>query len=190
MSLLDQRDALPTEHLSRRDRRRQRRALRDQDRLGAKLAELHCIDALLAEAAHFVERGWMQHGWFAYVHPSGDRRIVIGCSPRITRRLSPEQVISACLVGAIVQAGGGPSEARSQLVQRSIDVTWHATFRGMREPVRWCPSPIERAGHVMDLVRWNDRPGRTSHEAAALLDRARRVASAETERSMAHRHTV
>jgi hypothetical protein len=164
--------------------------LRDQDRLSAKLAELHRIDGLLAQAAHFIEKGWMQHGWFAYVHPSGERRVVIGCSPRTTRSLSPEQVISACLVGAIVQAGGGPSEARSQLVQRSIDLTWHASFRGLQEPVRWSPSPVERAGHVMDLVRWNDRPGRTSGEVAALLDRARCVAAAETERSMTHRDTV
>ncbi|HEY2878598.1 DUF6197 family protein [Nocardioides sp.] len=185
MSLLDQRDVLLAGHLSRRDRKRLRRTLRDQDRISAKLVELHRIVALLAEATHHIDKGWMQHGWFAYVHPSGERRIVTGYSPRITRRLSPEQVVSTCLVGAIVHAGGGPSEARSQLVQRTIDLTWHASFRGTHEPVRWCPSPVERAGHLMDLVRWNDHPGRTSHEVAALLDRTRLLAQAEAERARA-----
>jgi hypothetical protein len=183
VSLLDERHVLPT---GRRERKRMRRALREQDRLSAKLAELHSIDSLLAEATHFVERGWMQHGWFAYVDPSGVRRIVTGCTPRMRRRLRPEQVVTTCLVGAIVNAAGGPTEAHSQLVQRTIDLAWHASFRGEHEPVRWCPSPVERAGHVMDLVRWNDRPGRTSHEVAALLGRARVLARTEAEQTRDH----
>jgi hypothetical protein len=183
VSLLVERRVLRSGRGNRRDRKRLRRALRDQDRLSAKLAELSRIDALLADAAHVVEQGWMQHGWFAYVDPSGVRHTVTGCTPRITRRLSPEQVVSTCLVGAIVHAGGGPSEARSQLVQRTIDVAWHTSFRGAHEPIRWCPSPPERAGHVMDLVRWNDRQGRTSHQVAALLRRARALARAEAERA-------
>jgi hypothetical protein len=150
--------------------------------LSAKLAELSCIDALLAEAAHVVEQGWMQHGWFAYVDQSGVRRIVTGCTPRTRRTVFPEQVVTTCLVGAIVHAAGGPSEAHSQLVQRTIDLTWHSLYRGAHEPIRWCRPPVERAGHVTDLVRWNDRPGRTSHEAAALLCRARILTQAETER--------
>ena len=180
--LLDERHGGRASHRDRRDRKRLRRALRDQDRLGAKLAELHCIDALLADAAHLVEKGWMQHGWFAYVDRSGKRRVVTGCTPRTRRAPSSEQVVSVCLVGAIVHAGGGPSEKRSQLVQRTIDLTWHASFRGAHEPVRWCPSPVERAGHVLDLVRWNDRAGCTSHEVAGLLDRTRSLAQAEAER--------
>jgi hypothetical protein len=128
-----------------------------------------------------VERGWMQHGWFAYVDGSGARRIVTGCTPRLSRSLDPESVTATCLVGAIVHAAGGPAEARSQLVRRSIDLTWHALFRGVHEPIRWCPSSPERAAHVMDLVRWNDRPGRTSVEVNALLGRARALAHAETD---------
>jgi hypothetical protein len=103
----------------------------------------------------------------------------------VRHRISSDRVVSACLVGAIVYAGGGPSEARSQLVQRSIDLTWHASFRGLHESVRWCPSPIERAGHLIDLVRWNDEPGRSSHQVSELLDRARTVGTAEAERSRA-----
>lgn len=183
MSLLDQGVARRVGHESRRERKRLRRALRAQDRISAKLAELHRIEAVLAGATHLVEQGWLQHGWFAYVADSGERRIVTGCSPRIRRSVSPEQVVSSCLVGAIVNAGGGPSQAHSQLVQRSIDLTWHASFRGAHERVRWTPSPVERAGHVTDLVRWNDQPRRTSHEVAALLDRARSLAQDEAERA-------
>lgn len=183
MPLLVERHVLRSGLQDRRDRKRLRRALREQDRLSARLAELNRIDEMLAEAAQVVEHGWMQHGWFAYVDSAGARRVVTGCTPRLTRTLCPEQVVSACLVGAIVQAAGGPSQARSQLVQRTLDLAWHASYRGAREPVRWCPSPAERAGHVMDLVRWNDRPGRTSREVAALLGRTRLLARAEAERA-------
>lgn len=182
MLLLDERHTLPTGRQDRRERKRARRALRDQDRLSAKLAELACIDALLADAARVIERGWMQHGWFAYIDQSGERRIVTGCSPRTRRTVAPEQVVTTCLVGAIVHAAGGPAEARSQLVQRTIDLTWHSLYRGAQEPIRWCRPPVERAGHVTDLVRWNDRPGRTPREATALLCRTRTIARAETER--------
>ena len=183
MSLLDERSYVRTGRQGRRDSKRLRRMLRDQDRLNAKLAELYCVDSLLAEASRFVEQGWMQHGWFTYVDPSGVRRTVTGCSPRITRTVSPDQVVATCLVGGIVNAAGGPEEARSQLVQRTTELAWHALFRGVREPIRWCRSPAERAGHVMDLVRWNDAPGRTASEVSALLGRARALARAERERT-------
>lgn len=190
MSLLAERLVPQTSRQDRRERRRLRRQLREQDRRSAKLAELYRIEALLAEAAHVVERGWMQHGWFAYRDPAGVRVVVTGCTPRIARKVAPEQVIATCLVGAIVHAGGGPSEAGSQLVQRSIDLAWHASYRGASERIRWCPSPGERAGHVMDLVRWNDRQGRTSHDVTALLGRARDLARAEVERTRAGQYAV
>jgi hypothetical protein len=172
-----------TPRQSRREAKRLRRALREQDRLGAKLAELHLIDALLADATRVVERGWLQHGWFAYVDASGERRVVTGCTPRTTRHLAPDSVVATCLVGAVVHAAGGPSKARDQVVRRTLDLTWHALFRGAHEPVRWCPSSPDRAGHVMDLVRWNDGPGRTPREVTALLSRARGLSAAETERT-------
>lgn len=185
MSLLNGHEVVRTGRLDRRERKRLRRELREQDRRSAKLAELYQVETLLAAAARVVEHGWMQHGWFAYVDSAGTRRVVTGCTPRMARVVSPDQVVTTCLVGAIVQAAGGPAQARSQLVQRSIDVTWHASFRGVREPVRWCPSPTERAGHVMDLVRWNDRPDRTAQEVSGLLVRARDMAHAEAERTRA-----
>jgi hypothetical protein len=181
--LLLDRHTRRAEPQTRRERKRLQRALRAQDRRSAKLAELAGVEALLADAMHVVERGWMQHGWFAYVDPSGTRRIVTGYTPRTARVVAPEQVVSACLVGAIVQAAGGPATARSQLVQRTVDLTWHASYRGASEPVRWCPSPAERACHVMDLVRWNDRPECTARQVTALLGRAGDLARAEAERT-------
>jgi hypothetical protein len=172
---------LGTARVDRRALKRQRRALHEHDRLGARLAELHLVEDLLVGATRQLERGWMQHGWFTFVDESGSRRRLVGGSPRTARRIAPESVVSVCLVGAIVQAGGGPMEARSQLVQRSLDLTWHSCFRGATEPIRWCPSPIERAAHVMDLVSWNDHPGRTAPQAAALLQRARTRTRGEIE---------
>ena len=90
--------------------------------------------------------------------------------------------MAACLVGAIVQAGGGAAAVRSQPVQRALDLTWHALHGDPREPVRWCPAPPVRAGHVRDLVRWNDHPSRTRHEVGALLGRASATAGAELTR--------
>ncbi len=190
MSLLDVREKVQPGRSSRRDRKRLRRELRAHDARSARLAELHHIDLLLAEAARVVERGWMQHGWFAYDDPSGKHRIVTGITPRTARRVSPEQVTGACLIGAMINAAGGPRETSSQLVQRSIDLTWHAAFREKDEPVRWGPSPAERAGHVLDLVRWNDRPERAARDVSALLDRARGLTLVEAERTRAGQHAV
>src|SRR4029077_3701419 len=99
-------------------------------------------------------------------------------------------VTSTCLVGGIVHAAGGPSQARSQLVQRSIDLTWHAAFRAQHQSVRWSPSPPERAGHVIDLAHWNDQPERTAHDTTALLDRARGLAQTEADLTRARHHLV
>jgi hypothetical protein len=179
--LVGERDTVRADRQSRPERKSLRRELRERDRLGAKLAELHAIDSLLAGATHIIEQGWLQHGWFTYVDPSGTSHTVTSYSRRVERTVDLAQVTGTCLVGGIVHAAGGPSQARSQLVQRSIDLTWHAAFRGDHEPVRWCPSPPERAGHVIDLAHWNDRPERTAWETTALLDRARGLARSEAE---------
>ena len=64
MLLLGERETVRAEE-SRGDRKSLRRELREQDRVSAKLAELHAVDSLLADASHIIERGWLQHGWFA-----------------------------------------------------------------------------------------------------------------------------
>ena len=189
MSLLAERH-LVVARRARRERRRLRRALRAQDYISARLAELFRIDDLLDGAMHVVERGWMQHAWFAYDKPSGVRVSVNVCTPRTARSLSTHGVSAACLVGAIVHAGGGPSEARGQLVQRTLDVTWHASFGAADEPVRVSPSSFERLGRAIDLVRWNDSPERTADDVLELLGRARGVAHAEIERTRAQQREL
>jgi hypothetical protein len=180
---LREREQLRTGRGRRRERRRERRELRERDRRSAKLAELHHIDALLGQASGVIDHGWMQHGWFAYTDAAGVSHTVTACSPYAVRTISHEQVIATCLVGAIVHAAGGPSTARSQLVQRTLDLTWHALFREDHEAIRWCPSPVERAGHVSDLAHWNDHPARVSGDVTSLLRRARVLAYAEQERT-------
>jgi hypothetical protein len=179
---LSERQAVRTGGTSRRERRRRQRALRERDRRSAKLAELHHVEALLEEASTVIERGWIQHAWFAYDDAAGRRRVVTAFSKRSS---SVGPVAATCLVGAVVHAAGGPSTARSQLVQRTIDLTWHALFRGQHEQIRWCPSPLERAGHVQDLAHWNDAPARRSQEVTSLLGEARRLAQVEEERTRA-----
>jgi len=166
-------------HEERRERRRRRRALAAQDWLSAKLAELFRIDALLEDATVVVERGWTQHAWFTYVDASGSQLAVKVCTPRVARKLAAQQVTSACLVGAVVTAGGGPSEGRGQLVQRTLDLLWHTALGPEGEPIRWDPAPAERLCHAIDLVRWNDHPDRTPEEVVVLLERARDVAVGE-----------
>lgn len=180
MSLLAEHTVLEV-HRARRERRRLRRALAAQDRISARLAELFRVDELLEEAAHVVERGWLQHAWFTYTDPAGRSVRVTVCTPRVARELSAQGISSACLVGALVHAGGGPSQARGQLVQHALDLTWHASFRHGDEPVRWCPSSTERLCRAVDLVRWNDHPARTAGDVTALLHRARGLTGAEIE---------
>lgn len=140
--------------------RQTRRELAAADRRSAHLAELHHIAALAAAARRLVESGWVRGAWFAL--PDG--RLVGGPGIAAT---ATRPVAGACLVGAIVHAGGG---AGTQLVRRTIELAWHTLHGDTREPVRWCPAPHDRAAHVRDLTRWNDRPGRTAGEVAALLD--------------------
>jgi hypothetical protein len=131
----------------------ERRRLREQDRRSAAIAELHTIDGLLADAQAVLARHWVQGHWFA-----GE---------------------GACLVGAVVQAAGGPATSASQLVHRTLGLTWHALYRRTDERIEWCPPPVIRLGRIRDLAAWNDRPGRSGPEVVELLQRARELAGRE-----------
>jgi hypothetical protein len=74
-----------------------------------------------------------------------------------------------------VHAGGGPSAVRTQLVQRTLDLTWHTLYGDAHQPVRWCPPQAIRMANVRDLTAWNDHPGRTAAEVEALLQSAART---------------
>lgn len=153
-----------------RERRRQRRELAERDRRSAYLAELWRIADLLGDARDMIQHGWVQGGWLAYRDAKGREHLVDSVG---MRRIAGHEITGACLVGAIVHAGGGPGTTRNQVVQRGLDLTWHTLFRGADEPIGWCPSPALRIARVGELTRWNDDPSRSADEVAALLDRAR-----------------
>jgi len=163
-----------------RARRQARRRLAELDALGARLAELSGIRDLAEAARAVVAAGWVKDAW--YVRPDA-RRVDLAQA----KRMGPIPVRGACLVGAILHAGGGVASADTQLVQRTLDLTWHTLHRGAAEPVRWCPAPPVRAQHLRDLVRWNDRPHRTRAEVEALLGAVGKAAARDHERLLATR---
>jgi hypothetical protein len=148
----------------------------DHDRRLSRLAELHTLRDLVAAAAGIVAAGWVRRGWFVYLDERGDRQVAPAPT---TRRAQGRPVVAACLVGAVVQAGGGPGAARSQPVQRALELVWHTLDGDPRSPVRWCPAPAVRAAHVAALARWNDAPARTRADVLALLQRTEQRATEE-----------
>ena len=155
----------------RASRRADRRRLRQQDRLSARLAELHAIDALLDRAAEVVGAGWVQGAWFTVSTTTGPRAVTAYDLPALGHRL----VTGACLVGSVVQAAGGPATVRSQLVQRTLDVVGHSLREDPSHPVQWCPGPRMRMLGVLELTHWNDTPGRTQQQVLGLLEASRRT---------------
>lgn len=141
-----------------RSRLAERRLLARQDRLTARLMELRSIAELAVGARSVIEAGWIQHSWYSYRtaenEPDGPAR---------------NTVAGACLVGAIVHAAGGPQAFNTQLVQRSLDLTWNTLYGVAGDSLAWCPAPAVRTSHLRDLTRWNDQPARTKAEVHDLL---------------------
>ena len=160
----------------------ERRRLARYDRVGEQLAELDQLRRILRAASAVIDAGWVQNGWFSVSDPSGAVRIV---DARNAQTLRVKPVVGACLVGGIVQAGGGLAAVHSQPVQRALDLTWHTLFRSERESIEFCPAPTLRTAHVRDLTWWNDRPHRTADDVTALLGAAAGAAGAEIARTTA-----
>jgi hypothetical protein len=161
-----------------RMRRRQSQQLRLRDQISARLAELDQIACILNDAAELVRAGWLQDSWFAYRDDAGRIRPVHAYN---AKQLTGHPVVAACLVGAIVQAGGGLPHVRTQVVQRALDVTWHTLAKTPPALVRRTPAPETRLHHVQDLTRWNDHPGRTAGQAEELLRRSATAARSEAD---------
>jgi hypothetical protein len=161
-----------------RTRRRQLRQLRLRDQISARLAELDQIACILNDAAELVRAGWLQDSWFAYRDDAGRIRPVNAYN---AKQLTGHPVVAACLVGAIVQAGGGLPHVRTQVVQRALDVTWYTLAKTPPALVRRTPAPETRLHHVQDLTRWNDHPGRTAGQAEELLRRSATAARSEAD---------
>lgn len=157
-------------------KRRLTRELRLRDATSARLAELDNLADILSQAADLIGEGWLQHSWFAYLDDNGRTKTVTAYN---TNEMAGRRVVGACLVGAIVQAGGGLSKVRTQAVQRALDLTWYTLFETAAEPNHWTPAPLVRALHVRDLTRWNDHPRRTAPQAEALLRRSAAAAMTE-----------
>jgi hypothetical protein len=145
--------------------------------LSAQLAQLHTIRGLLEQATEIVLRGWVQGAWFA-VDVDGSTRAVTATEVRLT---ADHSVTGACLVGAVVHAGGGPAAVRSQPVQRALDLVWHTLREDTQQPVHWCSGPPVRMMHVLDLTHWNDAPGRTRDDVVELLRSSMTMANTEQE---------
>jgi hypothetical protein len=162
-----------------RAKRRRTRQLRLRDETSARLAELDHMTDILNQAADLIGGGWLQHSWFAYLDDNGRTRTVTAHS---VDRMAGRPVVAACLVGAIVQAGGGLSNVRSQPVQRAVDLTWHTLHEIHVRANHWTAAPEIRMDRVRDLTRWNDHPSRTAPQAEALLRRTAAAASSEAAR--------
>jgi hypothetical protein len=156
-------------------RRQQERRLRFRDQTSARLAELNQIAYLLNYAADLVRAGWLQHRWFAYLDDSGQLRTANVDS---AREVADRPVVEVCLVGAIVQAAGGPSQLGTHTVRCAVELTWRTLFRPPSEMISRTPTPA-RTKHVRDLTRWNDHPGRTARDAEDLLRRSGAAAKSE-----------
>ena len=165
----------------RRERRAERRRLKQQDGLSRQLAELHAIRGLLEEAAEVVRAGWVQGAWYTVDTPGGPRAVTAYDLSLVVRR----PVTGACLVGGVVQAAGGPAMVRSPLVQRTLDVVGHTLREDPEHPVPWCPRPRMRMLGVLELTLWNDAPGRAQGEVVELLLGARRTVDAQRSRCRA-----
>ena len=166
------------ERPGRRERRATRLRPRRVDALSAQLAQLHALRALLEQATQIIIRGWLQGAWLT-VDVGGRSRALT--APEVNLAAG-HPVTGACLVGAVVQAGGGPAAVRSQPVQRALDLIWHSLREDAGQPVRWCPGPPVRTMHVLDLTHWNDAPGRTRHEVLELLRSSTATADAQQQR--------
>jgi hypothetical protein len=159
-----------------RQRHKERRRLARQDLLTAQLVDLHRIHTVLVDARALVDNGWVRDTWFTYDDEHGRHRAV---SAFDAHRIGEYPITSACLVGAIVMAGGGLAEIHSQPVQRALDLTWHTLFADVGETVRWCPAPSIRTMQVRELTRWNDHPHRTQRQVSDLLQAAEVAAHTE-----------
>jgi hypothetical protein len=143
-----------------------------RDAIAVRLAELDAIGDLLSEAADLVGSGWVQNAWFAVATPQGERLL----TAEQVKQVYVYPVTRACLAGSVVLAAGGPDQASTQLVQRTLDLTWHALREDPEPPAVLCPSPPVRRMRLRDLTRWNDAPRRTRVEVTDLLGSARDLA--------------
>ena len=131
--------------------------------------------AVLSATRGVLSRGWVQHSWYLVQTPTGRRRAAQRFFPA---RLDRRNVVSACLVGAVMH-GGWLLSPRPEYAYPALDALWHTLFDTGTEVGPPVPAVV-RAARVRDLTTWNDRNYRTREEVLRLVDRtaARLAASA------------
>jgi len=123
--------------------------------------------AVLSATRGVIARGWTQKTWYIVDTPAGRRRSAQRFFPwRVDRR----NVVSACLVGAVMH-GGWLLSPRPEYAYPAIDALWHTLF-DTGAAVGPAASPVVRAARVRDLTTWNDRDHRTREDVLRLVDRA------------------
>jgi hypothetical protein len=123
--------------------------------------------AVLSATRGVIARGWTQHSWYEIETPTGRRPAAQRFFPwRVDRR----NVVSACLVGAVMH-GGWLLSPRPEYAYPAIDALWHTLFDTGTDLGPAAP-PLVRAARVRDLTTWNDRNHRTRQDVLRLVDRA------------------
>lgn len=149
-----------------RTRWRDRRRLQRIDRLGARLARLDGVDALLGRAHARLAAGWLQDAWFTTVDEQGVR-LHVGT----LRAQDGERSERACLVAAVA-IEALPGTITGPVGQRAIGAMWNVLHGGLPSG-DWSMAPGVTASHAYDLVRWNDAADRRQGDVLALVEASR-----------------
>ena len=142
-----------------------RRRLRRRDRMSAGLAAAHGAIAVVDDAALLIELGWAAG------------TACTGCDRNA--RHGGATGSRLCVVGALnIAADGTPA-----LLHRATDLVWQQLYRGRpRRTVHWNSPATRHALQVQDLRAWNDGPGATAPQAAALVRATLRAARSDLAR--------
>lgn len=149
-----------------RTRWRDRHRLQHIDRLGAKLARLDAVDALLGRAHDRLATGWVQDAWFTTIDEQGVR-LHVGT----LRAHEGEGSERACLVAAVA-IEALPASITGPVGQRAVGAMWNVLHGGLPAG-DWSTPPGVTAARAYDLVRWNDAADRRQSDVLALIDGAR-----------------
>jgi hypothetical protein len=122
--------------------------------------------SVLEGARAGLEAGWVQGGWWTVSSREGSPRLVNGYA---AAGGTPAHVDGACLVGALVRAGG-PDAGRA--VDAVYDALWASRGQPDLPGPRPVPSPDVRLARVRTLTHWNDQAERTQADVLALVDQA------------------
>jgi hypothetical protein len=133
--------------------------------------------AVLEHARAIVEAGWVQNRW-TVTRPVLDAE---GAAGSAAGRGTDDAAVSACVVAAVAVAvrARDPRADLAVATGPAVAAVWdavqggaaHGGFRGRPAAGRAAPHAV-RVARMRDLVRWNDRPGRTRDDVVAALDRA------------------